>query len=294
MTHAEKKREFNKLLFAWHKKGYRDMVWRNTKDPYRILVSEIMLQQTQVDRVRTKYAEFLKKFPTVKVLAQAPLGEVLRLWSGLGYNRRAKYLHECAKKVVTLHGGKFPKTYEELILLPGIGMSTAGALLAFAYDNETPMIDTNIRRILTRVFFQKNLSRFNLDKFRAQHVPNDKELYEFAQTLIPKGKGRAWNYAMLDVGATLCTARHHSDECPFMKLHGKVGDFVYKKPQKKFKDSRRYFRGQILKHLSVQGSLRVASLALLLGKTHEEILAILEDLKKEHLVVLRGSRVMLP
>lgn len=286
MTLAEKKRLFNKTLFAWHKKGYRDMPWRDTRDPYHILVSEIMLQQTQVDRVRTKYAEFLKKFPAVRVLAKAPLGEVLRIWSGLGYNRRAKYLHECAKQVVALHNGKFPKTYDELVLLPGIGMSTAGALLAFAYDNETPMIDTNIRRILVRVFLSL--------KTGEKKIPRDKELYVFAQSLIPKGKGRMWNYAMLDLGATLCTARNHSDECPFIKLHGKVGDFVYKKPQKKFNNSRRYYRGQILKLLSSQGSLRQDTLPELLGKTAEEVSGILSDLVKEHLILVRAGCISLP
>jgi A/G-specific adenine glycosylase len=241
--------------------------------------------------VSTKYAEFLEKFPTVDILAKAPLGEVLRVWSGLGYNRRAKYLHECAKKVTALYNRKFPETYEELVLLPGIGMSTAGALLAFAYGHETPMIDTNIRRILVRVFFQPNLSRLSFDK---KAVPADRELYTFAQTLIPKGKGRMWNYAMLDVGATLCTARNHSDLCPLMKLHGKVGDFAYKKPQKKFKDSRRYYRGQILKLLSSQRSLRIDLLPDLLGKTSEEVAEILDDLVKERLVSVRSRHITLP
>jgi A/G-specific adenine glycosylase len=256
-----------------------------------------MLQQTQVDRVRTKYAEFLEKFPTVNILAKAPLGEVLRLWSGLGYNRRAKYLHECAKKVVALPGGKFPETYNELVLLPGIGMSTAGALLAFSFGHETPMIDTNIRRILTRTFFRKNLSRLSLDKFgvqKVQNVPSDKELFVFAQSFIPGGKGGMWNYAMLDLGATLCTARNHSDACPLMKLHGEVSDFVYKKPQKKFKDSRRYYRGQILKHLSLQGSLSVTTLPMLLGKDVKETMGILADLVKERLVCVRARRITLP
>lgn len=270
------------------------MAWRNTRDPYRILISEVMLQQTQVDRVRIKYAEFLEKFPTVNILAKASLGEVLRSWSGLGYNRRAKYLHECAKKVVALYGGKFPKTYNELVLLPGIGMSTAGGLLAFAYGDETPMIDTNIRRILARTFFDNNLSRLNLDKFCVRNVPSDKELFVFAQSLIPRGKGRMWNYAMLDLGATLCTARNHSDKCPLVKLHGEVPDFVYKKPQKKFKDSRRYYRGQILKHLSLQGSLSVTTLPMLLGKDIKETAGILEDLVKEHLVFVRARRITLP
>jgi A/G-specific adenine glycosylase len=291
MTLSEKKRAFNKILFSWHKNGYRDMPWRDTKDPYHILVSEIMLQQTQVDRVRIKYTEFLKQFPSVESLAKAPLGEVLRLWSGLGYNRRAKYLHECAKRVVTDHGGKFPDDFAELCKLPGIGISTAGALLAFAYDHETPMIDTNIRRILTRVFFTKKLSRLSLDK---KSVPADKELYVFAQSLIPKGKGRMWNYAMLDVGATLCTARNHSDECPFAELHGKVGDFVYKKPQKEFKDSRRYYRGQILKLLSSQGRILLDALPELLGKTEEEIAGIIDDLAKERLILVRRPHIFLP
>ena len=199
MNNKLKQKQFNKALFAWHNAHYRDMKWRNTRDAYKILISEIMLQQTQVDRVREKYALFLKQFPNVQTLANAPLGEVLRAWSGLGYNRRAKYLQLCAKKVVEVYGGKFPKTYEELIALPGIGMSTAGALLAFAYNEDTPMIDTNIRRILTRVFFKSK-------------KVNDKALYAFATTLIPKGQGRMWNYAMLDLGATLCTARNHGDD----------------------------------------------------------------------------------
>src|SRR3989338_1937241 len=215
MNYREKTKKFNTVLFRWHRSHYRDMPWRPKSrggdrvnlDPYRILVSEIMLQQTQVDRVRTKYAEFLEKFPDVSALALAPLGAVLRVWSGLGYNRRARYLHECAKKVVHEYGGKFPADFDELNKLPGIGRSTAGALLAFSFGQDTPMIDTNIRRILVRVFFKKN-------------IPTDKELYVFAQQLIPRGKGRMWNYVMLDLGATLCTARNHSGDCPLMKLHG--------------------------------------------------------------------------
>jgi A/G-specific adenine glycosylase len=170
-------------------------------------------------------------------------------------------------------------------------MSTAGALLAFAYGHETPMIDTNIRRLLVRVFFKPNLSRLSLDK---KAVPADRELYTFTQTLIPKGKGRMWNYAMLDLGATLCTARNHSDLCPLMKLHGKVGDFAYKKPQRKFKDSRRYYRGQILKLLSVQRSLHVDVLPELLRKTPEEVAEILNDLVKERLVSVHALRISLP
>lgn len=286
MTLLETKRQFNKILFAWHKKHYREMPWRNTHDPYEILVSEIMLQQTQVDRVRKKYAEFIKKFPRAEVLARAPLREVLRTWSGLGYNRRAKYLHECAKELARVYGGKFPQTFDELVRLPGIGRSTAGALLAFSFGADTPMIDTNIRRILIRVFFST--------KDAPKKFPTDKELYAFAVSLIPKGKGRMWNYAMLDLGASLCTARNHSDACPLLPLHGKVSDFVYKKPQKKFKDSRRYYRGQIMKFLTKGHSLRVSQLPKLLGKTAGEISPIIEGLHRERLVVLSCGSISLP
>ena len=281
MTSEEKKKNFNRTLFVWHKKNYRDMPWRQTHDSYKILISEVMLQQTQVNRVRTKYNEFLEQFPNVKVLAKAPLGSVLRVWSGLGYNRRAKFLYECAKTIMAKHGGKFPNTYEELVLLPCIGRSTAGALLAFSFRQDTPMIDTNIRRILARVFFKKKL-------------PSDKALYDFAVTLIPRGKGRIWNYAMLDLGATLCTARDHSSDCPFMKLHGKVGDFIYKKPQKKFAGSRRFYRGQILKLLASKHELEYASIQKSLKLSKHDVVSIITDLLKEGLVKRSKGKVTLP
>ena len=260
------------------------MAWRDTRDPYRILVSEIMLQQTQVTQVKEKYAEFLKKFPTAKKLGAAPLGEVLRVWSGLGYNRRAKFLHNCAKEVVAHHGGRFPNIFEELVKLPGIGISTAGALLAFSFGEETPMIDTNIRRILARVFFKKK-------------IPSDKELYVFASSIIPKGKGREWNYAMLDLGATLCTARNHSHhdlECPLQKLHGKVGDFVYKKPQKKFAGSDRFYRGKILKLLTQKGSVSHTEIMKQLSEYEGNKIQIVERLLKEGMIVKKANKYQLP
>lgn len=284
MTILEKRREFTKILFRWHQTHYRDMPWRRTHDPYRILVSEIMLQQTQVERVRTKYSEFLKQFPNVHALAEASLGDVLCAWSGLGYNRRARYLYECAKHVVGKYRGKFPDDCYELKQLPGIGLSTAAALLAFSFGKDAPMIDTNIRRILVRVFFRN----------KKQSIPSDKELYIFAQGLIPKGKGRAWNYAMLDLGAILCTARNHSDECPLIKLHGAVGDFQYKKSQKKFAGSRRQVRGQILRSLTEHKGTTLTALAQELGKTKKEIIQIVSDLMRERLVSFARGKVMLP
>lgn len=280
MNTSLRKKRFQEVLFGWHKDHYRDMPWRRTHDPYRILVSEIMLQQTQVDRVRDKYTEFLKAFPTVRALALAPLGEVLRVWSGLGYNRRAKYLHQCAKEVMRTYGGKFPNDEPLLRKLPGIGISTSAALAAFSFGADVPMIDTNIRRILVRVFFP-------------DRIPPDRELYLFAKTLIPEGKGRAWNYAMLDVGATACTARNHSHVCPFAKLHGAVGDFVYKKPQKKFANSRRFYRGKILRALADGGEMTPSLLEKSLGKC-PEFREILSDLKTEGLLTMRRGKIALP
>ncbi|MDO8520662.1 MAG: hypothetical protein Q7S52_00940 [bacterium] len=326
MTMDKKKHAFNRTLFRWHKTHYRDMPWRpKTRDarvrlnPYHVLVSEIMLQQTPVERVRTKYVEFLKKFPTVRLLARASLGEVLRVWSGLGYNRRARYLHDCAKKVVREHGGKLPNNFEELKKLPGIGLSTAGALLAFAFGKDEPMIDTNIRRILIRVFFnprsghgekiqgQKKIQglavkklplrpdlEFFSDLVSFHRAPSDKELYLFAKTLIPKKNGRAWNYAMLDLGATLCTARKHSDQCPLMKLHGKVGDFQYKNPQKKFTGSNRFYRGRILALLAKHEALSATMLAKHIGRSIEEAHELLHVLKQERLVAVTRGKAFLP
>ncbi len=275
-------RKFNQALFSWFRRHRREMAWRETFDPYHILVSEIMLQQTQVDRVREKYDQFLSLFPDVRALARASRAEVLRAWSGLGYNRRAAYLHECARVIVQKHDGVFPQTYEALTTLPGIGRSTAGALLAFAFGAETPMIDTNIRRILTRVFFPDTSPR-----------PSDAELYRFAVSIIPKGKGREWNYAMLDVGATRCTARHHDPTCPFQDLHGPVEDFVYKKPQSRFAGSRRSYRGKIIRSLVEEGSMTVRALALRIGLSYEETEDIVGDLLAERFVSRRGARVTL-
>lgn len=309
MTIREKKRRFNAILFRWHKNHYRDMPWRRTHDPYRILVSEIMLQQTQVARVRTKYAPFLKQFPHVQALAKASLGDVLRAWSGLGYNRRARYLHDCAKQVVREYGGKFPDELETLQKLPGVGLSTAGALLAFAFGKDEPMIDTNIRRILARTFFgtrlvqgRKKIQGLALKKlplrpgleFFSDPMPRDKELYLFARSLISKGKGRAWNYAMLDLGATLCAARNHSGDCPLLKLHGDAGDFRYKKPQKQFPGSSRFYRGRILHRLIIAGSTTHKELAEQLDIDKKLLKKLVCDLKREHLITEFCGKIFLP
>lgn len=257
------------------------MPWRNTRDPYRILVSEIMLQQTQVERVREKYGVFLKKFPTIRTLADAALGDVLQVWQGLGYNRRAKYLHECARAVVGKYHGQFPRDERLLRELPGIGISTAAAIRSFAFGFDEPMIDTNVRRILSRVFF-------------GGVAPKDAILFMFAKQLIPRGKGRAWNYAMLDLGATACTARDHSNQCPMQRLHGIVGNFQYKKPQKGFRDSDRYWRGALLAAVARDGSVIAEKFLEDTAIAQDRLQRIVNGMLRDGLLVMSGTRLVLP
>lgn len=304
---------FNTILFRWYKKhGRHSLPWRKTRDPYHILVSEIMLQQTQVERVLPKYHEFLRRFPTVAALAEAPLGDVLRAWSGLGYNRRAKFLHECAK---TLSAGRkaqsikqkmlWPRTFSELLKLPGVGPSTAAAISSFSFGADEPMIDINIRRIIARVFFKHDGSRASEDRGRRSDVrrpksedwaiPSDGALYDFAKTIIPKNRGCEWNWAMMDVGALLCKAKGYSDACPFQKLHGLVGDFIYKKPQKKFAGSDRYYRGRILALLAeATGGVTANALCRKLKIAAKKLSSITSALRRESLIKISSKNLLLP
>ena len=145
--------EFREIIYGHYHESARGMPWRETDDPYHILVSEIMLQQTQVERVRSAYERFLARFPDIRTLAEAPLADVLALWQGLGYNRRARLLHACAGRIVRERGGKVPESFDELVDLPGIGPSTAGGLMAFAFRTGVPFIETNIRRVYLHFFF---------------------------------------------------------------------------------------------------------------------------------------------
>lgn len=200
-------RWFANRLFNWYQTHRRDLPWRRTRDPYRILVSEVMLQQTQVARVLEKYREFLDRFPTVADLARAPQREVILAWKGLGYNRRALNLRSAAQKVVTDFDGKFPRTKEELLTLPGVGPATVGSLLSFAFGQDEPSLDVNIRRVLHRFFFGSEFPRWR--------VP-DQRIEEVARRTIRKGSGYDWNQGMMDFGSLQCSARRPlCESCPF-------------------------------------------------------------------------------
>jgi A/G-specific adenine glycosylase len=185
-------------LLDWYRvHGRAHLPWRQTRDPYRIVVSEFMLQQTQVDRVIPLYEAFIAAFPDFAMLAAAEAGDAVRMWRGLGYNSRAMRLHALARAVVERHGGALPSDREALLALPGIGPYTASAVRAFAFELDDVALDTNIRRIAHRT------------GFGLEHPPlaNDAELEARARAALEPGTAHDWNSAMMDVGATICTAR---------------------------------------------------------------------------------------
>jgi A/G-specific adenine glycosylase len=192
------RRTFQKSLLTWYAANKRDLPWRNTADPYRILVSEIMLQQTQVERVIPKYEEFLQKYPTLEALANAPIEEVRQTWYPLGYNIRPLRLHSIAREAVEKYGSTIPDDPVALQGLKGIGRYTAGAVLSFAFGRDVPILDTNVRRVLHRVFIgEGDAKRYSLQK----------DLWELSEALIPAGNAYDFNQALMDFGATVCTAR---------------------------------------------------------------------------------------
>ncbi|MFQ5989156.1 MAG: A/G-specific adenine glycosylase [Candidatus Methylomirabilales bacterium] len=193
------KRSFQRRLLKWYQSRGRDLPWRRTRDPYQILVSEVMLQQTQVDRVLGFYDKFLERYPTVEELASARPSKVREAWDGLGYYARARNLHRTARQVLHRHGGQFPRRYVEVHRLPGVGRSTAGALMSFAFNVPTPILDTNVKRLLSRVFIQ-----------RPSPTPAQMErrLWQLSANLIPNGKSWTFNQALMDFGALVCTAKN--------------------------------------------------------------------------------------
>lgn len=182
-------------MLTWAEGARRDLPWRRTRDPWSVLVSEFMLQRTPVHRVIPRYHAFLERFPTVGDCAAASVADVVRLWAGLGYNRRALQLHRTARTVTIRHGGQLPASLAELLRLPGVGAYTARAVLAFAFESDVGVLDANATRILSRVLGRAA-------------VQAD------ADALVPRGQGWTWNQAVMDLGATVCRARAACATCP--------------------------------------------------------------------------------
>jgi A/G-specific adenine glycosylase len=189
---------FRRRLLAWYRRHGRDLPWRRTRDPYHILVSEIMLQQTQVDRVEPKYHEWLERYPSLEALADAPEAEVVKTWYPLGYNIRPRRLHAIAREAVGKHGGRLPDDEDTLLSFKGIGAYTAGAVMSFAFGKRAAILDTNVARVLFRVFVGKGEAR--------SHAM-DRRLWDISRAVLPHAHVFDFNQALMDFGATLCSAR---------------------------------------------------------------------------------------
>jgi A/G-specific adenine glycosylase len=227
-------------LLNWSARTRRDLPWRHTRDPWAILVSEVMLQQTQVPRVVPKYHAFLERFPSASVCAACPVADVVREWAGLGYNRRAINLHRAAVAVVDRHGGVFPDDLDALMALPGVGPYTARAVLTFAFGRDVGIVESNTGRVLARV---------------AGRPLSSPDAQQFADELVPEGDGWAWNQAMIDLGATVCLRRTPKcGECPVAihcRWHGGPDPAAPANKQSTFVGSDRQGRGRLVDAMRV-------------------------------------------
>jgi A/G-specific adenine glycosylase len=241
------------------------MPWRETDDPYRILVSEIMLQQTQVERVKVKYAEFLTAFPTVSDLAAAPLATVLQVWQGLGYNRRAIFLKRCAEEIVTYYGGHFPRSVAELQSLPGIGPYTARSVAAFAFGIAEPLIETNIRTVYIHLFFHDCLA------------VNDREIMPLIKATLDQENPREWYYALMDYGGML--KQSHPNPGRRSRHHTQ---------QSRFEGSNRQLRSRILREVLGQAGITLKQLQLMLQVLPGAVERNLAALEREGFLIKHG------
>src|SRR6188474_3411824 len=204
------RQRFRRRLLAWYQVNGRDLPWRRTDDPYHILVSEVMLQQTQVDRVLPKYHEWLQKYPSLEALADAPIRDVARTWRPLGYNIRPRRLHAIARESVARYGGELPSDHETLMSFKGIGAYTAGAIRSFAFCQRAAILDTNVARVLFRIFV-------GTGDIKAHAMR--KQLWAISEVMVPRKQVFDFNQALMDFGATICVARKPKCEvCPMTKL----------------------------------------------------------------------------
>jgi A/G-specific adenine glycosylase len=264
-------RSFRKKVLAHYRTDGRDLPWRTTTDPYRILVSEIMLQQTQVERVIDKYRAFLAAFPDFSTLATAPLPELLRLWQGMGYNRRALSLRALAQQVVTGHNGSLPANRDTLITLPGIGPYTSGAIMAFAFNMPVVFMDTNIRRVFIHEFFQDS-----------ENI-HDNELLPLVEQTLDVRNLRNWYNALMDYGATLKRTQANPNK--------RSAHYARQSP---FENSNRQVRGRILKAILNEAPLTVIGIAEATGMERGRVVRNLGDLEKEGFIIKKGRRYSVP
>ncbi len=285
-------RRLHTAVLDWYRRCRRDLPWRRSRDPYEIAVSEVMLQQTQVDRVLPKYLAFLDRFPDLQSLATAGTADVLRAWAGLGYNTRAVRLQKLARSVVD--AGAFPTTEDELRNLPGVGPYTAGAIASFAFDRPVAVVDTNVRRVLGR-------------SVAGSAEISERRAWELANAALPQGSCRDWNQALMDLGATICVARKpRCLVCPIRSLckafdggNGAIAERKAVYRSSPFKTTRRYFRGRILAVLrdAPAGGMTISALGEMLPDRPErhgyELRLLLETMTSDGLLTVAGETVRL-
>ena len=305
----------NSYLLQWYLVEKRDLPWRSTDDPYAILVSEIMLQQTQVDRVLPKYFQFLAAFPTLADLAAASTADVISVWVPLGYNRRAVNLQFIARQVMAEYNGLIPHTIEELLKLKGIGRYTAGAIACFAYYKQVATVDTNIRRVLHRIF---------LGLEQPEPRANDAQMLTLAEQVLPVGEAYNWNQALMDLGATICTSSNpQCTRCPLqttcaayqemsqyslfpsgtvLRQIRKVAEKKAAYPTQPFTSTNRYFRGRVvdlLRSLPLNTRMPLAEVGQHIKPSYSEddlpwLQKLIAGLAKDGLVDITEEGVRLP
>ncbi len=263
-------RAFRKKVYAYYDKEGRDLPWRKNLNPYRVLVSEVMLQQTQVGRVLEKYWEFLAAFPDFPSLARAPLTKLLLIWQGMGYNRRALALRALAQKVVDDHRGKLPSEPEKLLALPGIGKYTAGAIAAFAFNKPVVFMDTNIRRVYIHEFFPD------------RDGIHDEELVPLVLQTLDTGKPRKWYNALMDYGTMLKQEQINPNQRS-----------VHYARQSPFENSNRQVRGRVLKILVAGAPLTPAQIVKRSGMDTERVKKNLADLQQEGFIRKKGKTYLI-
>ncbi len=266
---------FRKLIWAhYRKEGRHSLPWRKTRDPYRILVSEIMLQQTQVDRVIPKYQSFLKKFPSFKELSKASLQSVLVEWKGLGYNRRALGLKRAAETVMKKYGGRLPTLYSELVELSGIGPYTAHAVRTFAWNEPDVFIETNIRSVFIHHFFAKATPQ------RPDNKISDTQLIPLVEKTLDKKRPREWYYALMDYGTHLKKTVGNASR--------KSSSYT---KQSKFKGSHRELRARVLHVIAQKKKISMKNIATAIHKKETEVQSVVKELVRDGFVKRNKSLV---
>jgi A/G-specific adenine glycosylase len=264
-------------LLRWYGRAARELPWRRTRDPYAVLVSEVMLQQTGVARVLPAYTAFLLRFPTLGALSRASLADVLRAWSGLGYNRRARDLHRIAR----LHPRALPATREALDALPGVGAYTAGAVSCFSRGESVAFADTNVRRVLGRALLGR--------------IATEREAVALDERLLPHRGADRWHHALMDLGATVCVSRApRCGECPIAEGCRSRGRIVRAEPRRQaaFATSNRRVRGRIVSALARGGPMTIDQLDRVIDDPR--VRTIVGVLEREGLIEQAGDRVRLP